>query len=180
MRCDCSKGATALKPWQPSQQPLRLPWHVQSVHVVIVVRINRMVKLCMFIVKLYIYNKLYNYKQFQGWACLSMFEQLHQLSTPMIPSMASRNSGRQGVKWARWWGAKLPQHWKHTMNQNNQKASKKNVILVHSMFKLDDGWPESEKDVFQAALGMVVVKDSRWIVGEFYWWIFYELWKDMM
>jgi len=34
--------------------------------------------------------------------------------------------------------------------------------------KLDDGWPESEKDVFQAALSMVVVKDSRWIVGEFY------------
>ena len=27
--------------------------------------------------------------------------------------------------------------------------------------KLDDGWPESEKDVFQAALSMVVVKDSR-------------------
>ena len=27
--------------------------------------------------------------------------------------------------------------------------------------KLDDGWPESEKDVFQAALMMVVVKDSR-------------------
>ena len=33
---------------------------------------------------------------------------------------------------------------------------------------LEDGWPESEKDVFQAALRMVVVKDSRWIVGEFY------------
>ena len=33
--------------------------------------------------------------------------------------------------------------------------------------QLDDGWPESEKDVFQAALRMVVVKDSRWIVGEF-------------
>jgi len=28
-------------------------------------------------------------------------------------------------------------------------------------WKLDDGWPESEKDVFQAALRMVVVKDSR-------------------
>ena len=28
--------------------------------------------------------------------------------------------------------------------------------------KLDDGWPESEKDVFQAALSMVVEK----IVGE--------------
>ena len=25
----------------------------------------------------------------------------------------------------------------------------------------DDGWPESEKGVFQAALRMVVVKDSR-------------------
>ena len=28
--------------------------------------------------------------------------------------------------------------------------------------KLDDGWPESEKAVFQAALSMVVVKNSRW------------------
>ena len=27
--------------------------------------------------------------------------------------------------------------------------------------QLDDGWPESETDVFQAALSMVVVKDSR-------------------
>ena len=27
--------------------------------------------------------------------------------------------------------------------------------------ELDDGWPESEKDVFQAAPRMVVVKDSR-------------------
>ena len=34
--------------------------------------------------------------------------------------------------------------------------------------QLDDGWPESEKDVFQAALSMVVVKNSRWMVGEFY------------
>ena len=34
--------------------------------------------------------------------------------------------------------------------------------------KLDDGWPESEKRVFQAALSMVVVKNSRWMVGEFY------------
>ena len=29
------------------------------------------------------------------------------------------------------------------------------------IYKLDNGWPESEKDVFQAALRMVVVKDSR-------------------
>ena len=27
--------------------------------------------------------------------------------------------------------------------------------------KLDDGWPESEKRIFQAALSMVVVKNSR-------------------
>jgi hypothetical protein len=27
--------------------------------------------------------------------------------------------------------------------------------------KLDNGWPESEKHVFQAALGMVVVKKIR-------------------
>ena len=40
--------------------------------------------------------------------------------------------------------------------------------IQYGVPKLDDGWPESEKDVFQAALRMVVVKDSRWIVGEFY------------
>ena len=33
--------------------------------------------------------------------------------------------------------------------------------------KLDDGWPESKKHVLQAALSMVVVKNSRWMVGEF-------------
>ena len=32
----------------------------------------------------------------------------------------------------------------------------------HNIKKLDDGWPESEKNVFQAALSMVVVKNSRW------------------
>ena len=34
---------------------------------------------------------------------------------------------------------------------------------TYNMFKtkLDDGWPESEKTVFQAALSMVVVKNSR-------------------
>ena len=34
--------------------------------------------------------------------------------------------------------------------------------------KLDDGWPESEKRVFQAALSMVVVKNSRWMVDQVY------------
>ena len=34
-------------------------------------------------------------------------------------------------------------------------------ICVCVCKKLDDGWPESEKDVFQAARRMVVVKDSR-------------------
>ena len=33
--------------------------------------------------------------------------------------------------------------------------------MMKKRSKLDDGWPESEKDVFQAALRMVVVKDSR-------------------
>ena len=50
------------------------------------------------------------------------------------------------------------------------KIWKSNGITIPNTWKnkLDDGWPESEKDVFQAALRMVVVKDSRWIVGEFY------------
>ena len=34
-------------------------------------------------------------------------------------------------------------------------------ICLPFLNKLDDGWPESEKHVFQAALRMVVVKDSR-------------------
>ena len=34
-------------------------------------------------------------------------------------------------------------------------------LHLRMILKLDDGWPESEKDVFQAALRMVVVKDSR-------------------
>ena len=39
--------------------------------------------------------------------------------------------------------------------------------LIEFMHQLDDGWPESEKHVLQAALSMVVVKNSRWMVGEF-------------
>ena len=35
------------------------------------------------------------------------------------------------------------------------------ITFVLLQKKLDDGWPESEKDVFQAALRMVVVKNSR-------------------
>ena len=42
------------------------------------------------------------------------------------------------------------------------------IQRVVTLGKLDDGWPESEKDVFQAALSMVVVKKSRWMVGELY------------
>ena len=34
--------------------------------------------------------------------------------------------------------------------------------------KLGEGWPESEKNALQAALSMVVVKNSRWMNGEFY------------
>jgi len=34
-------------------------------------------------------------------------------------------------------------------------------LTGRSWEKLDDGWPESEKAVFQAALSMVVVKNSR-------------------
>ena len=41
-------------------------------------------------------------------------------------------------------------------------------VPMGKILKLDDGGPESEKEVFQAALRMVIVKDSRWIVGEFY------------
>jgi hypothetical protein len=41
--------------------------------------------------------------------------------------------------------------------------------VEHNVVKeLDDGWPESEKRIFQAALSMVVVKNSRWMVGEVY------------
>ena len=41
--------------------------------------------------------------------------------------------------------------------------------VEHNVVKeLDDGWPESETRIFQAALSMVVVKHSRWMVGEVY------------
>ena len=46
----------------------------------------------------------------------------------------------------------------------SQLSNFKNFIFS----KLDDGWPESEKHVFQAALSMVVVKKIRWMVDEFY------------
>ena len=44
-----------------------------------------------------------------------------------------------------------------------RKSSLKSFELFRytPKIQLDDGWPESEKDVFQAALRMVVVKDSR-------------------
>ena len=38
------------------------------------------------------------------------------------------------------------------------------MVLQSSLMevkKLDDGWPESEKHVLQAALSMVVLKNSR-------------------
>ena len=34
-------------------------------------------------------------------------------------------------------------------------------FCIMGPIKLDDGWPESEKRIFQAALSMVVVKNSR-------------------
>ena len=42
-----------------------------------------------------------------------------------------------------------------------------NLEKTWNHHELDDGWPESEKHVFQAALSMVV-KNSRWMVDEFY------------
>ena len=52
----------------------------------------------------------------------------------------------------------------------NEEVSQYCFVFDVVNFELDDGWPASEKDVFQAALRMVVVKNSRWIVGEFYIW----------
>ena len=69
----------------------------------------------------------------------------------------------------------LGPHIKKTCQQINHSRNVQKTIFASQnsreskqTLKLDDGWPESEKDVFQAALRMVVVKDSRWIVGEFY------------
>ena len=73
----------------------------------------------------------------------------------MIPSMASRNSGRQGVKWARWWGAKLPQHWKHTMNQNNQKASK-NISRLTTK-----GWRKLVQEALQETVQRLTTGEVR-------------------
>lgn len=73
----------------------------------------------------------------------------------MIPSMASRNSGRQGVKWARWWGAKLPQHWKHTMNQNNQKTSKNISRLTRK------GWRKLVQEALQETVQRLTTGEVR-------------------
>ena len=51
---------------------------------------------------------------------------------------------------------------------NHEIHEKRDRMDISCKQQLDDGWPESEKDVFQAALSMVVVKNSRWMVGEFY------------
>ena len=48
--------------------------------------------------------------------------------------------------------------WQRFSWEMNQEMLQTSVLPGE---KLDDGWPESEKDVFQAALRMVVVKDSR-------------------
>ena len=49
-----------------------------------------------------------------------------------------------------------------TISERPTSVSEGNRLCLFSRpKKLDDGWPESEKDVFQAALRMVVVKDSR-------------------
>ena len=48
--------------------------------------------------------------------------------------------------------------------QQPESCGKLNHILIVFFWcveKLDDGWPESEKRVFQASLSMVVVKNSR-------------------
>jgi len=57
-------------------------------------------------------------------------------------------------------GARPGIHRKLPVKEKKQfpQGSDKNNVCIQ---KLDDGWPESEKGVFQAALMMVVVKDSR-------------------
>ena len=68
-----------------------------------------------------------------------------------------------------WHERRLSFRKKAPVTDNQKDFSGGNTTKQHGVAKkLDDGWPESEKDVFQAALRMVVVKDSRWIVGEFY------------
>ena len=62
--------------------------------------------------------------------------------------------------------SKLQAPWDHAPTTFLRPTCKRNRFANDK--KLDDGWPESEKDVFQAALRMVVVKDGRWMVGEFY------------
>ena len=42
--------------------------------------------------------------------------------------------------------------------ENNVDMQPTNKDCGQSGMKLDDGWPESEKDVFQVALSMAVVK----------------------
>jgi hypothetical protein len=53
---------------------------------------------------------------------------------------------------------------KKTKPHTHRKKSS-SLLPILDALQLDDGWPESEKDVFQVALSMVVVKK----VGE--WWV---------
>ena len=60
--------------------------------------------------------------------------------------------------------------------ENNVDMQPTNKDCGQSGMKLDDGWPESEKDVFQVALSMAVVKKQS-VNG---WRILYELWRDKL
>jgi hypothetical protein len=42
------------------------------------------------------------------------------------------------------------------------------MVVLFQQSILNDGWSESEKCVFQVFLSMVVVKNSRCMVGEIY------------
>jgi hypothetical protein len=72
----------------------------------------------------------------------------HRSAAPDPPGavLARRGFGDPGRRNGDGWG-ELEDDWK--------------LLEAAGREQLDDGWPESEKDVFQAALRMVVVKDSR-------------------
>jgi len=99
---------------------------------------------------------------FQGASGEELCYSVHLVSVQRAGPQQTILKARQHDRWA-WMqerlGAKL---WAH------RSLHSMKVSAAHRHAELDDGWPESEKDVFQAALSMVVVKNSRWMVDQVY------------
>ena len=93
--------------------------------------------------------------------CIGREQQLHHLCAAIVccpvqwgvTSAQRQHTAREGFEQS------------HSQSHCEPVFLSRNFIKPHLHYmnpcELDDGWPESEKHVFQAALSMVVVKNSR-------------------